>query len=333
MKPELTPGSRTRNGGRPDKVASISSAMRRSASAPISAIASARVSAAKATGSAWKLPPETISACPDLASWKISGLSVTALASISRVRPALPSKSRQAPMTCGWQRRLYGSCTRSSPSRCEARMALLATSWRYICAARICPGWPRTACTRASNGASLPLAASSDSAPVTMAASSRRSAMNRPCSASAFDTCVPLISARPSFAASTTGAMPACASASGAGINSPLTRTSPTPSMARVMCDRGARSPEAPTEPLAGMAGMMPALYSAIRVSTISGRTPEKPRARLPIFISMIRRTTASDSSSPVPTECDRIRLRCNCSSFSSGMRVLASRPKPVLMP
>ena len=63
--------------------------------------------------------------------------------------------------------------------------------------------------------------------------------------------------------------------ASGAGISSPLTRTSPTPSMARVMCDNGARSPEAPTEPLAGMAGMMPALYRAIRVSTIKGRTPE----------------------------------------------------------
>ena len=99
------------------------------------------------------------------------------------------------------------------------------------------------------------------------------------------------------------------------------------------MCASGARSPEAPTEPLAGIAGMMPALYSAIRVSMITGRTPEKPRARLPIFISTIRRTTASDSSSPVPTECDRIRLRCSSSSLSSGMRVLARMPKPVLMP
>ena len=61
MKPELTPGSSTRNGGRPDSEASISKAMRRSASAPISAIASASVSAAKATGSAWKLPPDSTS--------------------------------------------------------------------------------------------------------------------------------------------------------------------------------------------------------------------------------------------------------------------------------
>ena len=47
MKPELTPPSSTRNGGRPDRFASIISAMRRSDSAPISAIASARWSAAK----------------------------------------------------------------------------------------------------------------------------------------------------------------------------------------------------------------------------------------------------------------------------------------------
>src|SRR5476649_2482146 len=155
-----------------------------------------------------------------------------------------------------------------------------------MAAAAIWPGWPRTSCTRASNGESLPLAASSDNAPETMPASSKRSAMNRPCSARPVETWVPLISARPSFAASTTGAMPACWSASVAGIITPLKRTSPTPMMASVMCDSGARSPDAPTEPLAGIAGMMPALYSAISVSMISGRTPEKPRARLPIFIS-----------------------------------------------
>src|SRR5471030_2152948 len=128
MKPELTPGSPTRNGGRPDKVASISSAMRRSEMLPISAMASASVSAAKATGSAWKFPPETTTALSPF--WKISGLSVTALASMSSVRAALAIRSMQAPITCGWQRRQYGSCTRSSPTRCEARMALSLTSSR-----------------------------------------------------------------------------------------------------------------------------------------------------------------------------------------------------------
>ena len=61
MKPELTPPCSTRNGGRPESVGSMRSAMRRSESAPISAIASASASAASAMGSAWKLPPERIS--------------------------------------------------------------------------------------------------------------------------------------------------------------------------------------------------------------------------------------------------------------------------------
>ena len=157
--------------------------------------------------------------------------------------------------------------------------------------------------------------------------------MNRPCSASAADTWVPLISASPSLAASTTGAMPAASSAARASTSWPATRTWPTPSSASVMCANGARSPEAPTEPLAGIAGMMPALTSAIKVSTITGRTPEKPRARLATFISMIKRSTGSASNAPVPTACETIRLRCNCSSCWSGMRVLARMPKPVLMP
>lgn len=61
IKPELTPPFFTVNGGNCDICLSIISVMRRSDSAPISAIASARLSAAMATGSAWKLPPEITS--------------------------------------------------------------------------------------------------------------------------------------------------------------------------------------------------------------------------------------------------------------------------------
>ena len=77
MKPELTPPCSTRNGGSPDSVVSMRSAMRRSDRAPVSAIATASASAASATGSAWKFPPERIS--PSM----MSGLSVTAAASRS----------------------------------------------------------------------------------------------------------------------------------------------------------------------------------------------------------------------------------------------------------
>ena len=100
MKPEFTPEAAVRKGGRPLMEASISSAMRRSESAPISAMASARWSAANATGSAWKLPPESDSPV----SGNTSGLSVTPLASVSNVCAALRITSRQAPITCGWQR-------------------------------------------------------------------------------------------------------------------------------------------------------------------------------------------------------------------------------------
>ena len=58
--------------------------MRRSASAPISASAIARMSAAKAIGSAWKLPPDRTSRD----SLKTSGLSETAFASRSIVPAA-----------------------------------------------------------------------------------------------------------------------------------------------------------------------------------------------------------------------------------------------------
>ena len=52
MKPEFRPLFSTRNAGRPLILGSTSTAIRRSARLPISAMASASVSAANATGSA-----------------------------------------------------------------------------------------------------------------------------------------------------------------------------------------------------------------------------------------------------------------------------------------
>ena len=70
---------------------SISMAMRRSASEPISQTAIARMSAANATGSAWKLPPDNASPL----SAKISGLSETPFASVASVPlPAAANRAR-----------------------------------------------------------------------------------------------------------------------------------------------------------------------------------------------------------------------------------------------
>jgi len=76
--------------------------MRRSLMAPSSATAMASTSAAMATGSPWKLPPESSSPV----SANTIGLSVAAFSSISTVRVTKRSASRAAPCTWGMQRRL-----------------------------------------------------------------------------------------------------------------------------------------------------------------------------------------------------------------------------------
>ena len=174
MKPELSPPCRTRNAGSWLRLSSISIAMRRSLSAPISAMASARLSAAKATGSAWKLPPERTS--PSLPN--TSGLSETPFASSISVRATSWICCRQAPATCGWQRSEYGSCTRSQFS-CDRPMSLSPSTARNAAATAICAGWPRALWMRASKGTRLPSAASTDIAPVMIEPASRSSAANR----------------------------------------------------------------------------------------------------------------------------------------------------------
>ena len=109
MKPEFTPLSGARKAGRPLIFGSTSSATRRSAIEPISAHASARMSAAKATGSAWKLPPDSTSPV-SREDQRIVGDRVGL--GDERAPPAACIRSRHAPITCGWQRSEYGSCTR-----------------------------------------------------------------------------------------------------------------------------------------------------------------------------------------------------------------------------
>ena len=101
MKPEFSPGRGVKNAGRPESAGSTSIATRRSLSDPISHSASAIMSAANATGSAWKLPPDR----PSPSSGKISGLSETPFASVASVSAAWRKRSSAAPITCGWQRR------------------------------------------------------------------------------------------------------------------------------------------------------------------------------------------------------------------------------------
>ncbi len=186
---------------------------------------------------------------------------------------------------------------------------------------------------RGSNGPSLPRAASSVSAPAITAASNSRSAPSSASSASAVDTCVPLISASPSLAASCSGRRPARSSPCAAGMRTPPWNTSPSPISGRHRWASGARSPDAPTDPWQGMTGSTSRLWNSSSASTTSSRAPEKPRARLAALSSSTRRTTRGDSGSPTPTACERSRLSCSRSRSAAGMRVVASLPKPVLTP
>ena len=91
MKPEFS--AAVLRPGRPavrSSSGSTSIAVRRSEMLPISATASASVSAANATGSAWKLPPDSTSPC----STNSSGLSVTALASMPQRALAVADDDR-----------------------------------------------------------------------------------------------------------------------------------------------------------------------------------------------------------------------------------------------
>ena len=85
IRPELTPESSVRKAGRPLILGSTRTLTRRSEIEPTSHSAMAIVSAAKATGWAWKLPPEIALS----SSGKTIGLSVTAPASMVSVRAAL----------------------------------------------------------------------------------------------------------------------------------------------------------------------------------------------------------------------------------------------------
>ena len=125
------------------------------------------------------------------------------------------------------------------------------------------------------------------------------SASKSPASAVAVENCVPFNNANPSLGPSDSGTRPAWASAASAGIRSPATKISPTPIIVAVRCDKGARSPEAPTEPCDGITGVRPWARKASSIATVEGLTPDAPCARLANFSAIISRTVGTDIGLP----------------------------------
>jgi hypothetical protein len=145
---------------------------------------------------------------------------------------------------------------------------------------------------------------------------------------------VPLISASPSLACSSTGARPASLSATDAGRRSPCRSvTSPSPISASAQCDSGARSPEQPREPNSWTTGVIPWLSIPAIVCAVSRRMPVRPVASVDRRSSIRALVTSRSTSGPLPAACDRISDRCSWARIWGGMCRVASAPNPVEMP
>ena len=176
----------------------------------------------------------------------------------------------------------------------RCRRAARAARRRRSC----CPAWPRSVWIRLEGGVRILAAHRRDIAPVTSAARNTRSAANSPASASAVETCVPLISPSPSFGPSVTGANPAARSASPAGAP-PSTVAFPDHRRCHVRERREvARGAD---RALGGIRGSTPCARIASISATTSHRTPEAPRPRLAAFIARISRTMPAGSGAPTP--------------------------------
>ncbi len=88
---------------------------------------------------------------------------------------------------------------------------------------------------------------------------------------------VPLSRLSPSLGCNTNGSSPAARSAAAAGSTAPPMRTSPSPITGRARWAKGARSPDAPTDPCPGTTGSMSSRNMSRRRWTTSTRTPEWP--------------------------------------------------------
>ena len=306
-------------------------AMRRSASEPISQIAIAIMSAANATGSAWKLPPDSASPL----SAKISGLSETPLASVASVAAAWRSEVehrahhlrlaaqavgvlhavvvdevRGADGAAGHQRAQGGGdldlaamAAQRVDARVERRVGALGRVGRERA------GDER----RAEHPLGLEQAGQRIGGRELRAVEQREPFLRARARA-----------ARARRAASASAAGRRLAARAGA---------SPTPIIAAAMCASGARSPEAPTEPWPGSParGRAPAWLPARRRCAAARRRRPGRGSRASAPSSAAR--SARGIGSPTPAACDSTMLRCSVARSAGPMRTLASLPKPVLMP
>jgi len=110
-------------------------------------------------------------------------------------------------------------------------------------------------------------------------------------------------------------------------------QASPSPTITLAMCARGARSPEAPTEPWSGTTGVTRRSIIAASISINSGRTPDAPIASECARRRSMARTTSRGAGGPTPALCERSRFSCSARASSGATALSFSRPKPVVTP
>ena len=154
---------------------------------------------------------------------------------------------------------------------------------------------------------------------------------------------MPLISDNPSLACNLTGFRPASVSASklvilchpdsDSELSGYLTMHSPSPNNANDIWESGAKSPEAPRDPILGTTGAIPEFIISISISTISGRIPDTPLASEFALNTIIRRTCSGCIRSPMPQAWLLIRFVCRSSRSLPSIRTEDIAPNPVLIP
>ena len=118
-----------------------------------------------------------------------------------------------------------------------------------------------------------------------------------------------------------------------AGTGVPSRRMAPTPIIAAAMCDSGARSPDAPTDPCDGITGTRSCASIASSMAIVSLCTPDAPCASEASFNASISRAIGAGIASPTPAACDSTMLRCSADRSASPILIEASFPNPVLIP
>ena len=132
---------------------------------------------------------------------------------------------------------------------------------------------------------------------------------------------VPLISARPSFSASSTGSMPPRAGRRRPGAARPsASRTSPSPISASAHGRQRGEVAGAAERAVLVHDRRDPGVEHRGVGWAVSSRTPVRPVASVESRSSISARTTSRSTSGPDPAACERIRLRCSWARRSGGM-------------